>query len=68
IAQRTSTSNVEALLECRNASKDDEERTACITSFWDMVSLPEFQEVVCLGLNVLKDISEHFLVDAFFFH
>ncbi|VUZ38808.1 unnamed protein product [Hymenolepis diminuta] len=42
-ARRTSTSNVEALLEWRNASRDDETRTARNSSFWDMVSLTEFQ-------------------------
>ncbi|VUZ41086.1 unnamed protein product, partial [Hymenolepis diminuta] len=42
-ARRTSTSSVKALLEWRNASRDDETRTAGNISFWDMVSLTEFQ-------------------------
>ncbi|VDL58156.1 unnamed protein product [Hymenolepis diminuta] len=53
-ARRTSTSNVEAILEWRNASRDDGEGTARTTSFWDMFSLPELQATLdfIIGLFV----------------
>ncbi|VUZ40677.1 unnamed protein product, partial [Hymenolepis diminuta] len=45
MAQESATSKVKALLEWRNASRDDDElRTARTTAFRDMVSLPGIQD------------------------
>ncbi|VUZ40681.1 unnamed protein product, partial [Hymenolepis diminuta] len=44
MAQESATSKVKALLEWRNASRDDEVRTARTTAFRDMVSLLGIQD------------------------
>ncbi|VDL57290.1 unnamed protein product [Hymenolepis diminuta] len=43
MAQESATSIVKALLEWRNASRDNLARTASTTAFRDMVSLPRIQ-------------------------
>ncbi|VDL58385.1 unnamed protein product, partial [Hymenolepis diminuta] len=44
MAQESATSKVKALLMWRNASRDDEVRTACTTAFRDMVTLSGIQD------------------------
>ncbi|VDL63527.1 unnamed protein product [Hymenolepis diminuta] len=56
MAQASATSKAKALLEWRNASRDDLARTARTTVFRDMVSLP--------GIQATPDlIADLFVVD-----
>ncbi|VDL63640.1 unnamed protein product [Hymenolepis diminuta] len=71
MARESAKSKVEALIRWRNASRDDEERTARTNAFRDMVSLLRIQDtpelitdlfVDCLrvGSNSLEEFSKHF--------